>query len=162
MYFECKDTHLNKQVAHIILIMGDEGVRMYNSSGLPAEESTIPVVIWGKFDTQIVHKSSFRVERLTFQRMRQRIAESSDDFVSRLNQKANLCKFRERDERIIEQLTYATKHAEVQKALLVQDETYILAKAVEACRIYDASEGHRRAFREIQGGEVTMHAVQQR
>ena len=48
MYFECKDAHLNKQVAHILLIMGDEGVRMYNSWGLPAEESTIPVVIWEK------------------------------------------------------------------------------------------------------------------
>ena len=96
--------------------------------------------------------------------MRQRIDESSDDFVSRLNNQANLCKFRERDERIVEQLTYGTKHAEVQKALLVQDETYTLAKALEACRIYDASEGHQRAFREIQGGEVTVpvHAVQQR
>ena len=37
MYFECKDTHLNKQVAHILLMTGDEGVRMYNSWGLPAE-----------------------------------------------------------------------------------------------------------------------------
>ena len=164
MYFECKDTHLNKQVAHILLMTGDEGVRMYNSWGLPAEESKIPAVIWEKFDTQIEPKSSFRVERLTFQRMRQRIDESSDDFVSRLNNQANLCKFRERDERIVEQLTYGTKHAEVQKALLVQDETYTLAKALEACRIYDASEGHQRAFREIQGGEVTVpvHAVQQR
>ena len=46
MYFECKDTHLNKQVAHILLMTGDEGVRMYNSWGLPAEESKIPAVIW--------------------------------------------------------------------------------------------------------------------
>ena len=94
--------------------------------------------------------------------MRQRMEESSDDFVSRLNNQANLCKFGERDERIIEQLTYGTKHAEVQKVLLVQDETYTLSKAIEACRVYDASEGHQRAFREIQGGEVTVHAVQQR
>ena len=53
MYFECKVTHLNKQVAHILLMMGDDGVRMYNSWGLPAEYSKIPAVIWEKFDTQI-------------------------------------------------------------------------------------------------------------
>ena len=32
----------------------------------------------------------------------------------------------------------------------------------QACCVYDASEGHQRAFREMQGCEVTVHAVQQR
>ena len=77
MYFECKDVHVNKQVAHILLMTGDEGVRMYNSWGLSDEDSKIPAIIWEKFDTQIEPKSSFRVERLTFQRMRQRMEESS-------------------------------------------------------------------------------------
>ena len=62
-------------------------------------------VVWQKFDMHIEPKSSFRVERLTFQRMRQRNDESSDDFVSRLTNQANLCKFKERDERIIEQMS---------------------------------------------------------
>ena len=140
MYFECKDVHVNKQVAHILLMTGDEGVRMYNSWGLSDEDSKIPAIIWEKFDTQIEPKSSFRVERLTFQRME----ESSDDFVSRLNNQANLCKFGERDDRIIEQLTYGTKHADVQKVLLVQDETYTLSKAIEACRVMT----HQKAISE--------------
>ena len=44
----------------------------------------------------------------------------------------------------------------------MQDETYTLrlAKAIEACRVYDASEGHQKAFREIQGGEVAVSIVQ--
>ena len=92
--------------------------------------------------------------------MRQRADESSDDFVSRLINQANLCKFKERDESIIEQIAYGTKHADVQQILLVQDETYTLAKAIEACRVYDASEGHQKAFREIQGGEVAVSIVQ--
>ena len=55
MYFECKDTHLNKQVAHILLMTGEEGVRMYNSWGLPAEESKIPAVIWETVPVHAVH-----------------------------------------------------------------------------------------------------------
>ena len=127
---------------------------MYNSWGLSDEDSKIPSKIWETFDTHIEPKSSFMVERL------QRADESSDDFVSRLTNQANLCKLKERDERIIEQIAYGTKHADIQKILLVQDETYTLAKAIEACRIYDASEGHQKAFREIQGGEVAVSIVQ--
>ena len=135
---------------------------MFNSWGLSSEDSKRRAKIWDKFDLQIEPKSSFRVERLTFQRMRQRTDEPIDDFLSRSNNQARLCKFRERDERIAEQLTYGTKHADVQKVLLVQDETYTLSKAIEACRVYDASEGHQRAFREIQGGEFDVHSVQQK
>ena len=67
--------------------------------------------------------------------MRQHVEESNDDFVSRLNNQANLCKFRERDERFVEQLTYGTIHAEVQ-VFLVHDETYTLFNAIEACHVY--------------------------
>ena len=100
------------------------------------------------------------VERLTFQRMRQHADESSDDFLSCLTNQVNSCKFKECDKRIIKQIAYDTKHADIQKILLVQDETYILAKAIEACHVYDASEGHQKAFQQIQGGEVAVSIVQ--
>ena len=91
MYFECKDIKIEKQVAHILLMTDDDGVKMYNRLGLSDEDSKIPSKIWEKFDVQIEPKCSFRVERLTFQRMRQRADESSDDFRSRLTNQANLC-----------------------------------------------------------------------
>ena len=78
--------------------------------------------------------------------------ESSDDFLTRLTNQAILCKFADRDARIIEQINYDTKYAEVQKELLVKGETYTLAEAIEACRICDASVGHQQAFKDIQGG----------
>ena len=62
------------------------------------------------------------MERLTFQRMHQKEAETSDDFITRLTNQAKLCKFKECDERIIEQITYGTRHAEVQKTILMEDE----------------------------------------
>ena len=95
-------------------------------------------------------KSSFKVERLTFQRMRQHMEESSDYFVSRLNNQANLCKFREREERIVEQLKYGTILAEVQ-VLLVQDATS--SKRIVYITVYDASEGHQLTWVTLVLGE---------
>ena len=63
MYFECKDIKIEKQVAHTLLMTGDDGVKMYNSWGLSDEDSKIPFKIWEKFDVHIEPKSSFRVER---------------------------------------------------------------------------------------------------
>ena len=163
MYFECKEVSDAKQVSYILLMMGDEGLSMYNSWDMSEEDSKSPEAVWTKFDGHIEPKSSFRVERLTFQRMSQRADEASDDFLSRLINQANLCKFQGRDERIIEQITYGTKHPEVQKALLVQEEEYTLAQAMDACRVHDASVGHHKAFTDIQGqgGELTVNAVAQ-
>ena len=163
MYFDCKEVKKEKQVSYILLMTGDEGLKMFNSWGLSDTDSKDPDKVWEKFDTHIEPKSSFRVERLTFQRMRQRAEESSDDFVSRLTNQANLCKFKDCDERIVEQITFGTKHSEVQKALLMADETCALAKAIETCRIYDASVTHQQAFRSIAETNQTsqqVHAIQ--
>ena len=130
MYFGCKEVEKEKQVSYILLMTGDEGLKMFNSWGLSDTDSKDPDKVWEQFDAHVEPKSSFRVECLTFQRMRQRAEESSDDFVSRLTNQANLCKFKDCDKRIVEQITFGTKHSEVQKALLMEDETCALAKAI--------------------------------
>jgi hypothetical protein len=163
LFFEVKDIAVGKQVSYILLMTGDEGVHMYNSWELSDEEAQDPSVVWSRFDAHVEPTSNFRVERLTFQRMKQRMDESSDDFLSRLTNQANKCKFRDKEERLIEQLTFGTKHADVQKTLLVQDTDYTLAKAIEACRIYDASVSHQQAFQniQVQSGHTEVHAVRQ-
>ena len=75
--------------------------------------------------------------------MRQRSEESSDDYVSLLTNQVNLCMFKDHDERMVEQITFGNKHSEVQKALLMEDETCALAKAIETCRVYDAFVTHQ-------------------
>ena len=134
MYFDCKDIKTEKQVSYILLMTGDEGVHMYNSWGLEGDDAKTPEKVWEKFDAHVEPRSSFRVERLTFQRMRQKDDESSDDFITRLTNQAKACKFKEHDERIIEQITFGTKHAEVQKTILMEDEQYTLEKAIDAVR----------------------------
>lgn len=159
MYFEAKDIKKGKQVSHILLMTGDEGFRMFNSWGLSTDDAKDPEKVWVKFDEQIEPRSSFRVERLTFQRMRQEENETSDDFISRLKNQATLCKFSNNDERIIDQIIYGTRFPEVQKTLLVKKEDFPLEEAITVSRIYDASTAHQRAFKEIQESETLCSQV---
>ena len=63
--------------------------------------------IWFSFEPT----SNFRVERLNFQRLRQREDESTEDFVSRVTNQADKCKFSNKDERLIEQLIFSCNQA---------------------------------------------------
>ena len=63
--------------------------------------------IWFSFEPT----SNFRVERLNFQRLRQREDESTEDFVSRVTNQADKCKFSNKDERLIEQLILSCNQA---------------------------------------------------
>jgi hypothetical protein len=92
MYFQAKSVHTDRQVSDILLMTGDHGFAMFNSWGLSDDDQKKPDIVWTKFDGQIEPTSSFRVERLTFQHMKQRSDESSNDFVSRLVNQADLCK----------------------------------------------------------------------
>ena len=161
MFFEVKDIPGDKQVSYILLMTGDEGVALYNSWGLPDTEKKDPKAVWGKFDSHIEPTSNFRVERLNFQRLRQREDESTEDFVSRLTNQADKCKFSNKDERLIEQFIFGTKHSEVQKSLLIKDDTLSLTDAIKSCQIHDASVTHHQAFQQLQTGANTqVHDVQ--
>ena len=96
----------------------DEGVQLYNSWDLTDEQKKDAQVVWAKFDAHMQPTCNFRVERLALQRLKQRPDESFDDFLSRLNNQAAKCKFQDKQERILKQLTYGTKYAEIQKTLL--------------------------------------------
>jgi len=60
-----------KQVEHILLYAGDEGLKAFNSWTLTDEERKDPKVIFDKFETHIEPSSNFRVERFYLQRYNQ-------------------------------------------------------------------------------------------
>ena len=65
MYFTIKNIKPDRQVDHILLFMGSQGLRMYNSWGLPQAEAKDPAKVWEKFETQIKPKQNFCVARLS-------------------------------------------------------------------------------------------------
>ena len=80
LYFSVK----GKQVDHILLFTGANGIRMFNSWGLGEAEGKDPEVVWNKFISHIQPRENFRVARLYLQKLRQHESESVDEFVSRL------------------------------------------------------------------------------
>ena len=130
-FCETRSTHVqlsvkriaeNKQVDHILLLSGKEGLRRYNSwsFGNDADRRN-PSVIWEKFLKQIEPQVNFRIARFCLQNYSQEETENIDDFLGRWRLQAQKGKFRdqrEMEERIIDQIIAGTKFSELQKQLL--------------------------------------------
>ena len=90
LYFSVKEVKKEKQVDHILLFTGANGIRMFNSWGLGEAKGKNPEVC-NKFILHIQPRENFRVARLYLQKLRQHENESVDEFVSRLKLQAFKC-----------------------------------------------------------------------
>ena len=147
LMFDVKDIKKEKQVSHILLLTGQEGLKRFNSWGLSAEDAKTPDVIWQKFEEQLDPPENFRIARLVMQKYRQGETESIDDFVNKCKLQAQKCEFKDVNEindRIIDQLIYGVRYEELQKEYLSKDKTLTLAQAINLGRSYEASVAHMR------------------
>ena len=53
LYFSVKDIKKEKQVDHILLFAGEQGIRIFNSWSLSDTDKANPDKIWTNFETQI-------------------------------------------------------------------------------------------------------------
>ena len=49
LYVNVKGTKKEKQVSHILLSLGEKGLRMYNSWSMPEDDKKDPSKVWDKF-----------------------------------------------------------------------------------------------------------------
>ena len=97
----------NDRVTYILLWVGQEGRRMYNTWDLSETDKKDVEVIWAKFQALIEPKSNYRLSRFHLQKFRQLSSETVDEFMTRCKTQARKCKFRdttETEKRLIEQL----------------------------------------------------------
>ena len=71
------------RVTYILLWVGQEGLRMYNTWDLSDADSKKVDVIWGRFRALIEPKANFRLSRFNLQKFRQSASESVDEFMTR-------------------------------------------------------------------------------
>lgn len=165
LYFAVKDIKPEKQVDHILLFAGAEGLKIFNSWSLSKEDAAKTDTVWEKFITHVEPKTNFRIARFQLQATKQG-NESIDSFVSKIRLQALKCKFRddqEIHERVIEQIILGTRHAELQKTLLEKDNSLSLEAALDICRAFEASIEHMKqlsATVSTTPDATTMHAVQ--
>ena len=154
IYFDIKNTPVEKQVSYILFFTGDEGLRRYNSWGLSEEDKKKPAIVWEKFNQSIVKPSeNYRVARLFLRNFHQQENENIDDFVARCKLQAYKCDFKdnhELEDRVIEQIIDGTRHTEVRKELLAKPNTLTLEQALEEGRKHEASMMHLKQLESIQ------------
>ena len=151
-----------QQVTYVLLWVGEEGRRMFNSWSLSAADKKKLKKIWDKFEEHVEPKANFRLARLHLQRMKQDANESMDEFIVKIKNQSKKCKFRddkETDERLIEQLIFGTKHRRVQEKLISKDDKLTLDNAIDIARTHESTLSQ---VEEISGAgaEAKIQAVQ--
>ena len=70
LYFKAKRIEPEDQVVHILLQVGDEGLRRYNSWSLTEDERKDPGKIFEKFMEQLEPSENYRISRLKLMHFR--------------------------------------------------------------------------------------------
>ena len=143
LYLEDQNiTDLVKQATKIKIASGDEGMRRILHSGMTDEDQKKPSELWKLLENEVEFtvKISFRVHRLEFSNIRQENDENTQQYLSRLREKALKCKFEpdELNERLIEMVILSTPHEEIRKELLIKPYGYKVSDLLERAREVEA------------------------
>ncbi|CAI9731720.1 Hypothetical predicted protein [Octopus vulgaris] len=97
-----------------------------------------PDTLLEKFERHLEPRSNHRIHRYEFQGLKQDPQGMIDNFLSRLKNVAEKCKFKDKDERIVDQLIWGCAHKEVQKSLIGKDALQLI-EAVDTARAFEAT-----------------------
>ncbi|CAI9716277.1 Hypothetical predicted protein [Octopus vulgaris] len=115
-----KGTTADEKVSYILLWTGEKGLDLFNSWDMSESDYNNPDTLLEKFERYLEPRSNHRIHRYEFQGLKQDPQETIDNFLSRLKNVAEKCKFKDKDERIVDQLIWGCAHKEVQKSLIAE------------------------------------------
>ena len=143
---------------HILVQVGDEGLRRYNSWTMSEEDKIDPKKIFAAFEEQLEPPENYRISRLKLTQYRQTREESLDDVTNRWKLQALKCDFvdDELNERLIELIISSTPIGDFKKELLNKPKGMKLHESVALGRSYEASATHVKQIQQLQ----QMNAVQ--
>ncbi|CAI9719522.1 Hypothetical predicted protein [Octopus vulgaris] len=127
-----------EKVSYILLWTGEKGLDLFNSWDMSESDCNNPDTLLEKFERHLEPRSNHRIHRYEFQGLKQDPQETIDNFLSRLKNIAEKCKFRDKEEKIVGQLIWGCAYKEVQKSLIGKD-TLQLIEAVDTARAFEAT-----------------------
>ncbi|KAK7108980.1 hypothetical protein V1264_013102 [Littorina saxatilis] len=162
LYFKAKKVPTAEQTTHILLQVGEEGLRRYNSWTLTDDDEQTPAAILKRFREQLEPSENFRVARLKLMAFRQGPSESLDNFANKCKLQAIKCDFstEETNERIIELIIANTTDADYQKNLLSQKKGLKLENAVQIGRTFEATACHVQQLQDMRLPSTHVHSLQ--
>ncbi len=152
LYFSVRNIDADKQLDTVLLSIGIQGLKLYNSWSLEAADKTIDNVC-KKFEQHFEPQTNFWLARLHLQRLKQRPDEKMDCFIARIRLQALKCSTRdtiEFDQRVIETIIAGVKYDIVQRDLLSKPKTLSLADAVQHCRNYEVATQQLQELKDVQ------------
>ena len=161
LYFEVKEIKKELQVPTLLLSVGNEGLRRFNSWTLTEQQKKDIGYIYNLFLEQLEPAKNYRLSRLLLSRYSQKEDETIDEFVNRCKLKAKECDFEanECDERIIELLIASSSIQEFQKELLNKPKGFTLNEAIKLGRTHEATMKHLQDIQKL--STVPVSIVQQ-
>lgn len=144
LYFQVKEVKKELQAPSLLLAIGTEGLKRFNSFSLTEAQKSDVDYIFKLFLEQLEPGQNFRISRLELSKYAQQELESIDEFTNRCKLKAKECDFdtSEHDERIIELIIASTQIPEFQKELLSKPKGYKLTEAITLGRTHEACNKH--------------------
>ena len=150
-------------MTYILLWVGQEGLRMYNTWDLSDDDSKKVDVILGRFKALIEPKANFRLSRFNLQKFRQTASESVDEFMTRCRIQGKKCRLRdavEAEERLVEHLIIGIRHTKIQEKLLSRDDMLTLDVALDIARTHESTLTDMNTFQSE--ASLTTYQVKQR
>ena len=159
LYFQVKEVKKELQVPTLLLALGTEGLKRFNSWSLTDAQRVDVKHIFKSFLEQLEPPTNFRISRLSLSKFSQKQNESLDDFISRCKLKALECEFdqNELQERIIELIIASTPIPDFQKELLMKPKGFKLSEALTLGRTFEASSKHLQQLQSM--ASVPVSAV---
>lgn len=145
-WFVIRDINVEKQHNYIIFQGGEEAEMRAKTWSITDDELKDPNNVWELLGQSVGLADNFRIHRLTLGSMKQRDEESIDEFYTRVRDVGMKCRFKDLDDRLIDQLIKGTKCSDSRKELLCELDTLTIDDALKKCRKHEASEAHMKAF----------------
>jgi hypothetical protein len=158
LYFTLKGCKEEEKVATLLLSVGEEGLRRYNSWNLTSAEQKCSKSLMQKFSEQLEPMENYRICRLKLSKFQQQADESLDTFITRCKHMAKKCEFgkEELNERMIELIIGSTPIAEFQKELLTKPKGLTLEEAVVLGRTHEATAAHLKDLQKMSSSTATQ------
>ena len=129
------------------------GEKKVKAWGLTEAELQEPDIIWAKLEQTCGIDHSFRAARLEFSNMKQ--TSTIDSFYTDLKAQCDKCRFKDPEERLIDQMIKGISNTEAKKELVVETESLTLANCIKIAKKHEALDAQFFAFQSVNNPNST-------
>lgn len=135
-----EDETEKRKIAIFLNVVGEEGVKIYNSYKLGEQADLTLAIVLNKFGDHCKPRRNVIYERYCFLKIRQKEGQSFDAYVTELKNAAMKCEYGNQQDSIIrDQIIFNVRETRLQEQL-INEKDITLEKTLEKCRSAEISK----------------------